>query len=837
MQLDRFFIFVSLSFLPMLWLPLEGLTYALWACAFLIVVGVGVGVFYRHCFYRHCFYRYCFYRHCGIFCLGFIALISYAQIFSIAKNAENQTAFKSSQTVEIVQILKQREYQTAIGKLMNEQHIYLSWQSETPLLLHQKYQIELNLRPLSGRKNIGNFDRQRWYFANHIEGIATVRKAQLLPTESTPFRTKWLKMAYQQTEALPSQGLLLALAFGERAWLKNSDWQIFQQTATAHLIAISGLHIALAMGFGFWLARLGQGGLLFWLHKQKADIRCLHRLGLSYLFPRLIGFGFALGYSYLAGFAIPTVRALFAICFVLGCQLLRRHYTSGQLWWRVVAVLLILDPLAVLSDSFWLSILAVACLILWYRYFPLRHFLSHWANAEIIARITQHRLISQLVQQRFFKGILSLLHLQLGFLLLFAPAQFFFFEGNSPHSFLANLLIVPYYSFLLVPVILFTLLTNDLFSTWVIADQLAQGSLWLLGFFSEGWITFDLWEQWQLITLCGGILWIWHCKSEKRSGWFLFNGVIGLILFNLAFYLTKWNEPKAEWITFDVGQGLAQAVVYRETSGQKRAIFYDTGNSWGEGDQRNSMAKLEIIPYLKRQGIVPEAIFVSHDDNDHSGGVVDLLAEYPDTRLISSSQTAYLGKVPEACLAGKQWQFGDVQNGILIESVFPDERVGRAKNAHSCILIVKIDRLRLLFTGDIGVSQEQLFAHQVGKVDFLQIAHHGSKTSTSETLLSLTQPQLAVVSTGRWNPWKMPNKTVVERLKKREIPLLDTAKVGMIRVKFFPENHNNATPNWRVKTARDRYSPWFRGYLGKSALSSDLTSASTSTSASASSSK
>ena len=62
----------------------------------------------------------------------------------------------------------------------------------------------------------------------------------------------------KQTEGLSLQGLLIALAFGERAWLDKTIWSIYQQTNTAHLIAISGLHIGLAMGIGFYLARVVQ---------------------------------------------------------------------------------------------------------------------------------------------------------------------------------------------------------------------------------------------------------------------------------------------------------------------------------------------------------------------------------------------------------------------------------------------------------------------------------------------------------------------------------------------------------------------------------------------------
>ena len=71
--------------------------------------------------------------------------------------------------------------------------------------------------------------------------------------EDFSFRTDFLQNNLKQTEGLSLQGLLIALAFGERAWLDNKTWLIYQQTNTAHLIAISGLHIGLAMGIAFSL--------------------------------------------------------------------------------------------------------------------------------------------------------------------------------------------------------------------------------------------------------------------------------------------------------------------------------------------------------------------------------------------------------------------------------------------------------------------------------------------------------------------------------------------------------------------------------------------------------
>ena len=150
----------------------------------------------------------------------------------------------------------------------------------------------------------------------------------------------------------------------------------------------SGLHIGLAMGIGFFFARFLQ--------------LALPTRFISPWFPLCFGVLIALGYAYLAGFSLPTFRAMMALLFIAILQFSRRYYTPSKMLCLVVAFLLFCDPLMPLSVSFWLSVGAVTCLIVWYRYVPLS--IIEW----------QHQKLSRKV-----RWILGLFHLQLGLLILF----------------------------------------------------------------------------------------------------------------------------------------------------------------------------------------------------------------------------------------------------------------------------------------------------------------------------------------------------------------------------------------------------------------------------------
>lgn len=755
MNLDRICYFTVLSLLPLLCLPEKWL----WVG---IVWGSGtamIALWRRQVFLLLC---------CLL--IGF----HYGRIMYFAENLYAQSAYTSHENIRIIQILKDNEYRAAIAQRQNGQKIYLIWQSEKPLHLHE-YHAELRLRPISARLNSGNFNRQRWLIAQGISATATVKQATLLDMQSVGWRETWLERTKRATDGLPTQGLILALAFGERAWMETSHWQIFQQTTTAHLIAISGLHIALAFGVGFWSAKV-----LLWCGRRAA----LQAVQNPHFFAMAIGFVFAWGYSFLAGFSFPTLRAIFAISIVIACRALRIHYTPWQYWWRVVTLLILLDPFALLSDSFWLSVSAVATLIFWYRHFPLRAFerIYLWQKSAFWKRF-----------------IASLLHLQLGITLCFLPVQLFFFEGNSPHAFLANLLTVPLYSIVIVPLILFSLLSDNLLNSWQWVDWLIFQNLDYLTPLAGQWHSLSQEQQWHWLCVDLFVLALLYFRHHLRI---YFSTLVVLVCGIHQSYLLpmKWlPQPNVEWVNFDVGQGLAMAFVYREAE-RKYAVLYDTGASW----QGGSMAELEIIPYLKRDNITPIALIVSHEDNDHAGGVVPILREFPAIRLILSGRNRDNDQPFEDCITGQNWTFG----GLRLKAVYPTKLAEQAENEHSCVILAEIGDYRVLLTGDSGVQQERQFSHWIGKIDFLQVGHHGSKTSTSYTLLAQTLPNWAIISASRFNPWKMPSLSVTSRLDEFGIKWLNTAKQGMVRVRFYPESYE-------IQTERDGWQPWYSGYFGQ----------------------
>lgn len=124
------------------------------------------------------------------------------------------------------------------------------------------------------------------------------------------------------------------------------------------------------------------------------------------------------------------------------------------------------------------------------------------------------------------------------------------------------------------------------------------------------------------------------------------------------------------------------------------------------------------------------------------------------------------------------------------------------------MLLVDDGRHSLLLTGDADIAAEQRFSQPLDKIDVLQVGHHGSKTSTGSRFVGKIQPKIALISSGRWNPWRFPHQDVVQRLEGAQSAVYNSAVFGQISVRFYGDK-------MQIHTARTRFSPWYQRQIGK----------------------
>ncbi|MBP1128942.1 competence protein ComEC [Serratia sp. PL17] len=630
------------------------------------------------------------------------------------------------------------------------------WQPEEPrLCAGQRWELQLRLRPMHGTLNEGGFDSQRWAMAQRQPLTAKVRRARLLEG-SCNWRQRIISHAESNIGDLRYKSVLLALAFGERTSLDPALRTLMLKTGIAHLMAISGLHVAMA-------------AILIW-----ATLRAVQRLLpahlIGYRFPLLAGWLGTLMYVWLAGAQPPAVRTALALTLWMLLRLRGVHCSSWQVWLWCVALILICDPLSVLSDSFWLSVLAVACLIFWFEWVPLSaRFRSAWYWAPV-----------------------RWLHIQFGITLLLVPMQAALFLGLTLTSMPANLWAVPVVSLVTVPVILVAVLCG----TWPI---LSGGLWWLanltllavfmpLHYLQRGWV--DLGSASLAVSIAGWLLVVFW-----RFHWWL-HYASGLATLAVCCLLWREREPPYRWRVdmLDVGHGLATVI---EKNGQ--AIVYDTGPRWGAG----SAAGRNILPFLNWRGLSVEQIILSHDHLDHTGGLDEIQRAFPQATVRSPGFGA--GHLP--CVAGERWEWQALQFHVL----WPPKAVKMAGNDDSCVIRIDDGKYSLLLTGDAEKRAEtQLVREQRHSLPatVLQVPHHGSKTSSTAPFLRAVAPVAAIASASRYNKWRLPAAKVVTRYRENGIAWHDTSRSGQLSVLFFDNN-------WQIKGFREQLMPrWYHQRFG-----------------------
>ncbi len=241
-----------------------------------------------------------------------------------------------------------------------------------------------------------------------------------------------------------------------------------------------------------------------------------------------------------------------------------------------------------------------------------------------------------------------------------------------------------------------------------------------------------------------------------------------------------------EAIVFDVGQG--DAVLLRDGA---RAVLID-GGGWPHGD----FGARVLVPALAEMGIDRlDAVVLSHPDRDHCGGLVDLSRWLPVAEVWAGPGWTGGGCAAELLSApALRWRVlwrGEVEHAgrWRLEVLHPPPGRRRGRNDRSLVLAARFAEHRLLLTGDIEASAERWLVREQPRAlaaGVLKIAHHGSRSSTSEAFLRAVAPRIALVSAGVGNAHGHPHQQVLERLHSAGARVLRTDRSGMLRLRFHP---------------------------------------------------
>ncbi len=575
------------------------------------------------------------------------------------------------------------------------------------------------------------------------------------------------RLSQSLSAALPEPQCSLgqALLLGIRTHIPESLMESFRLTGTAHLIVISGLHIAILGGITLVISA--------WLFGRYRPTYIILALAVVWF------------YVMLAGMHPSSVRAGIMMSLVFTALWLGRPSSILPSLGFAAAIMVGIDPSILWDVSFQLSFTAMVGL----------------------AIVTPHLRNIGESGAKFPTTLVNLtldsIAVSLGAIIATLPLIVYYFGYTSLVGLPATLLIL----WMLPGAIITTLLVALLglfspFVAWVVG-WLGWLLLSYIIMIVEGFATLPFTSV-NLGSIEGYWVWCYYgvlavllylisrrkagvresrLESQKSRGGssrhktkvfsrLPYKAILAcLLVLSIGVWTANFvtaPEKQLEVSFIDVGQG--DAILIQTPSGQQILI------DGGPDPERICLALGEKLPFWDRS---IDMIVLTHPEEDHLAGLVEVLRRYevgqvlePGTHNESSIYEEWLNLIEEKGItrtiaqAGQQIDLGD---GIRIEILHPQEELmegtGSDLNSNSVVLRLVWDKVSFLLTGDIGEEAERELLHQEGELEsaVLKVAHHGSSTSTCEQFLRAVSPRVAVISVGE-NRFGHPSSEVIERL-------------------------------------------------------------------------
>ncbi len=491
----------------------------------------------------------------------------------------------------------------------------------------------------------------------------------------------------------------------------------FRDLGLSHILAISGLHVNILVMFLDFIGK---------------------NIGANKKYYGIFIMIFLAFYGYIISFPVSIVRVISMYIFnYLNIYFYKPKDNINTILFGILIVLLT-NPFFIYSVGFYLSFGAI--------------FSIYYINEKM-----------ENIFPNIPKWLLTLFSVQFGTL----PFVLYYFNTYNLLSLLANLIIIPIMSYVLIsgfvylaiPFLPIGYIIDGVFELikYIVDGISSISNIFEMKFYSFTFMSIFLYFVF-LICVFNYRYLLQNVKKYR------------IILSFFALILVKSLFLQLITINFiDVGQGDSFMIRADET------ILYDTG-----GNPLNTESSGEkYVDYLRKNRIKKiDKIFLSHDDLDHIGNLDKILENIKVNEIYGNSKK----------YKTKDVQIGEIFNGRNYSiQVILDGKDGLSSNDSSVVLLLKVFHSNFLLTGDIEESEDKIIIKE--DIDFLKVAHHASKYSTRELFLSNNKIKNAVISVGK-NRYGHPSQEVLFRLNSKDINVLRTDIHGNIEIKIAPYGYH-----------------------------------------------
>lgn len=615
------------------------------------------------------------------------------------------------------------------------------------------------LEEIGAPRNPGEFDSMHYYACRHIYYYlknAVVKKKSQTYSVYGQFLVNMRERFERILEYTCGNqaAAFYAIVLGYKSALEPEEKLRYQMGGIIHILAISGLHISL-LGVGFY--------------------NLLKKTGLGIWPSGFISLAIMLQYGMMTGGSVSTMRAVCMFLLSVGAKILGRIYDMFTGLSLSAILILMESPAYLLDPGFLLSFGAV------------------FGIGTVLPAL--EKIIK--TENKTLKTLIASVSVQLCTL----PVVLWFYGEISIAGIFLNLIVLPTAGIVLISGTSTALLGLFCLPAAKIAALPGRATLMMYEILCKaaGKLPFCTWIAGRPTLLQAGIYYLLLIlilaggfRLVEKTGYMkVCVSFCMTVLAGTVFLLGCHPEKGLKITCLDVGQG--------------DGIVADVQGKWhflvdGGSTSKSKTGQYVILPFLKNQGISRlDGIFISHTDEDHINGISQLLelmgkgltsvkadvlvmpewTTKPENYRKLEELAEQAGVKTMYVKAGDRVRFGETTLNVLWP---PKEATGDSINEDAMVFVLEYKNFQGLFTGDIGEETEEKLLGELKDIDFLKVAHHGSRYSTCDKFLHVVKPELGVISCSYTNKYGHPSPETIERLNHAGCRIAYTMKTGAVTI-------------------------------------------------------